>query len=73
MLIDDDRFRRLEARAAERGASVAQLVREAIDQAFPDESLDRLRAGDLLLAAPQMPVADWPEMKTELLERFASD
>lgn len=68
ILIDEERFRRLEAHASSRGASVAELVREAIDQAFPDETADRRRAAEMLLAAPQMPVEDWPEMKRELLE-----
>ncbi len=71
VLIDEARWRRLEAAAERRGESVAALVREAIDQAFPDPSSDRRRAGELLLSAEPMTVCDWAEMKDDLLSKRA--
>lgn len=67
VLLDEAQYRRLEEHAARRGESVAALVREAIDERFPDERLDRRRAGELLLDARPMNVGDWTVMKEELL------
>lgn len=68
ILLDEDQYRRLEKHASRRGESVAALVREAIDQRFPDEIGDRRRAGELLLAAEPMSVSDWASMKEEILD-----
>lgn len=70
ILLDEDRYDRLERRSSETGASVGALIREAIDVAFPGVPTDRERAADLLLAAPAMPVADWPAMKDELEQAY---
>lgn len=37
ILLDEGRYARLEERASRRGASVATLVREAIDIAYPQD------------------------------------
>ncbi len=58
---------RLRRRAERTGASIGELVREAIDLAYPDES-PALSAADGaagLLDAEPMPVDDWPVMKAE--------
>lgn len=68
VLLSEGQYRRLEEHAERRGESVAALVREAIDQRFPDESVGRRRAGELLLAAEPMPVDDWASMKDEMLD-----
>lgn len=73
VLLDEAQYRRLEEHAARRGESVAALVREAIDERFPDERLDRRRAGDLLLDARPMDVDDWTAMKEELLGAVCED
>lgn len=71
VLIDDARMTRLEREAERRGSSVATLVREAIDGAFPDDTPTRREAGRLLLDAPPLPVADWAELKNEVEGMYA--
>lgn len=67
ILVDDERFRRLERVAKHRGTSVAQVVRDAIDFILtPEELEERSAAVRRLLDAPDMPVDDWPVMKREI-------
>lgn len=70
ILLDDDRYERLEARARARGTSIATLVREAIDSRYPavdDEA--RHQAFLRLMAAEPVPVPDDPrDLKREILE-----
>jgi hypothetical protein len=68
ILLDEERHRRISALAAERGVSVATVVREAIDRglAMPDER--RRAAGRRLLAAAPMPVPEPSELRAELDE-----
>ena len=40
--LTDDQMRRLRRAAGERGTSIAALIRDAEDQAVPDEAQDRL-------------------------------
>ena len=68
VLLDADRYDRLARRAAERGTSVATLVREAIDVAFPAVDPDKVAAVDELLAAEPMPVPDVDDLLRELDE-----
>lgn len=65
-LLDEDRYSRLEQQAARRGASVATLMREAIDTAFPLDGPSRSEAASRLLNAEPIPVIDWAIMKTEI-------
>ncbi|MDP8969068.1 MAG: ribbon-helix-helix domain-containing protein [Actinomycetota bacterium] len=67
ILLDEERYARLERRAQRRGASVAALIREAVDTAFPPEDQDPEQAARVLLDAEPIPVDDWPAMKNELL------
>lgn len=73
ILLDEGRYARLEQRAVRRGASVATLVREAIDIAFPQDELDRAAAATRILAAEPITVGDWPTMKTELDDMYDPD
>ncbi|MFV0306525.1 MAG: antitoxin, partial [Desertimonas sp.] len=57
VMIDRGQRERLERHARARGASVATLVREAIDLAFPGD-VDRAAAARAVLAAAPMPVPD---------------
>ncbi len=66
VLIDDERHRRLEVEASRRGVAVAVLVREALDAAYPTTAEERRAAGDRVLAAQPMPVADVEEPRAEL-------
>jgi plasmid stability protein len=76
LLLDDELHRRLREIAAQRGISMGALIREAIDDKLSrsqDAQEVRARAIDKLLAAPPMPVDDWPVMKKQMLEdRYAS-
>jgi len=69
VMIDKDRRERLERRAKDRGTSVATLVREAIDLAYPSDDERRRAAGDAILAAEPMEVPDSiEELRAELDE-----
>ena len=70
VLLDAQRYERLEQLARRRGASVATIVREAIDAAFPDDVLDRAEAAEHILAAEPLPVDDWDHMKNELASYY---
>lgn len=63
VLLDEERYDRLEREAARRGSPVVTVVREAVDRLLAEET-DRRAAGDRLLAAPPMQVDDWSEMKS---------
>lgn len=68
MLLDEKQFRRLEREAARRGASVADVIRDAID-ALPDDLAARRAAADRILAAQPMAVpATVEELKAEIAE-----
>jgi hypothetical protein len=71
ILLDEDRYRRLERAAVGRGAPVAAVVREAIDRYFGVEQVDRRAAGDRLLGAELMEVGEWSEMKRRLAEEMS--
>ncbi len=73
LLLDDDLHQRLRETAAQRGISLGALIREAIDEKLSRVQDARAKAIDKLLAAPPMPVDDWPVMKKQMLEdRYAS-
>lgn len=58
VLIDDDRFERLQTEAAQQRVPVAVLVREAIDAAYPATDAARRAAGTAVLDAEPMAVSD---------------
>lgn len=71
LLLDEDRYARLERRAAETGRSVAAVIRDAIDEKLAHDERAARRgaaAADLLAASapgyPQEP--EWREVKGEL-------
>jgi hypothetical protein len=69
ILIDDARYRRLEAVARARRLSVAAVIRDAIDAALPADLAKKQRAASALLAAEPMPVPETvEELKAELDE-----
>lgn len=68
VLLDEERYARLEERAQRTGASVGALIRAAIDIAYPGAPNDRERAGRELLDADPIPVMDWPDLKQDLLD-----
>jgi len=66
VLLDEDRYQRLERAARARRTSVATLVREAVDAAFPAEPRPRAEAGRRLLDAEPIAVEDWDRLKGEV-------
>jgi hypothetical protein len=72
ILLDEDRYARLERRARERGCSIATLIREAIDDKLGAAADDEARraAGEWLLAAPAPDARepDWAESKRAMVD-----
>jgi len=66
ILLDDERHERITVAAQERGVSVATVVREAIDRGLPTAEHRRRNAARRLLEAPDMPVPDVAELRSEL-------
>lgn len=68
ILIEEAQRQRLERVAAARGTSVATVVREAIDLAFPADAEQRSAAAAAVLAAEPMDVPGVDELLDELDE-----
>ena len=70
VLLDEDRWHRLEVEATRRQVSVAAVVRDAIDVVLAPTDLDQRRAAaDAILRAEPMPVPDDPaDLRRELDE-----
>jgi hypothetical protein len=67
ILIDEQRYRRIAARARERKTSVATIVREAIDFALPADVEKKRAAWERIKAAEPMEVpASVEDLKAEL-------
>jgi hypothetical protein len=68
LLLDEERYRKLEVEAKHRHVSVAAVIRDAIDR-MPSDADRRRRAIEFVLAAPPTPVPDDPrELRRELDE-----
>jgi hypothetical protein len=68
VLVDVTQRERLERAAAERGVSVASLVRAAIDVVYPPQATSRAKAAAAVLAADPMPAPVVDELVAELDE-----
>jgi hypothetical protein len=66
VLIDQDRWARLEYEAERRNVSVSTLVREAIDERFPSRSDERRAALRAVLEADPMAVPGPDDLRREL-------
>jgi hypothetical protein len=66
VLLDDDRYRRLESAARRRRVSVATVVRDAIDHDLGTPALGRAAAGRRFLDAPPMEAGSLEELLEEL-------
>lgn len=69
ILLDDERYQRLQREALESGRSVAGIIREAIDLRFSTGDAARIEAGRLLIAEfsdSAEPEPDWSESKVVL-------
>jgi hypothetical protein len=68
ILLDEDRYLRLAQRAQTSGRSVAALVRDAIDQAFPHSAPRRKQAAQQIASASGMEAGDPGDLRRELEE-----
>lgn len=68
VLVERQQYRALESAAADRGVSVASLVREAIDSYLATDPQARRAAGQRLLDADPMDVGPPHELRAELDE-----
>ena len=66
ILIDEERYQRLERAAEKSRRSVAAAIREAIDLAYPADLEEKREAAEAILSAPQIEVPDIAELKREL-------
>lgn len=67
ILLDDARYRRVEAAARKRKTSVAAVIRDALDHSLAVEPEGKRRAAAELLAADPAPVPESvEELKSEL-------
>ena len=74
ILLDEDRWQRLDREATRRNVPVATVVRDAIDATLPpaDRRAAKRAAADALLAAEPIPVPDDPaDLKREIDEARA--
>jgi len=72
VLIDEERWQRLQSEAGQRHVSVSTLVREAIDLQYPVGEERRRAALARLLAAEPMEVPDVADLRRELDEARAA-
>ncbi len=68
VLLDDDRFERLQRLSAERGVSIGSLVRRAVDVAFPIDGERRSAAATAILDAGAMPSPKLDDLRAELAD-----
>jgi hypothetical protein len=66
VLIDQDRWVRLERESERRGVPVAVLVRDAIDERYPSGAPERRAALQAVLQAEPMTVPEPDELHEEL-------
>lgn len=70
LLLDEERYARLERRATASNRSVAAVVRDAIDIAYPERSPDREEAFDDFLSGPLADHGGPEDVKREILARY---
>ena len=66
VLIDQERWSRLELEAEQRHITVSRLVREAIDERYPSRSQERRLALQMALDANPMDVPETESLRVEL-------
>lgn len=71
VLLDDERYARLERRARETDRSVGAVIREAIDRAFPPRTITTEEAAEYFRTAPLMPGSSRAEdVKRDIMSRY---
>lgn len=70
VLLDEERWQRLEQQSSRTGASIGSIVRRALDDALPAPGGDAATAAAVLLDAEPMRVGDWAAQKREMLDEL---
>lgn len=70
VLLDEDRYARLERRAGETNRSIGALVREAIDVAYPNSGPTREQAFEILRSSPPADHGSPEDVKREILSVY---
>lgn len=71
LLLDEEQYGRVAAKAERDKTSVAAVIRNAISRDLDDAAARRRAAGEAILAAEPMPVPHDPaDMKREIYEAF---
>ncbi len=72
VLLDDERYHRLQRESERSGAAVGELVRRAIDREYPSDLERRAAAAERLLGAspPPGPEPDWEAVKDDMLDEL---
>ena len=70
LLLDEERYARLERRAAATDRSVAALIRDAIDVAYPERTLSREDAFEDFLSGPPADHGSVADVKRDILSRY---
>lgn len=73
VLLDEQRFARLSDTARRRGTTVAALVRDAIDDAYPADGHTPDEAAERLLARPALDLDTWDDAKRHIEDSFGRD
>lgn len=68
VLLDEERYAWLERVAQQQGTTVAALVRDALDRAYPIEGLRADVAADRFLTRPPVDLGSWEDAKGEIEE-----
>lgn len=68
ILIEEDRYARLEHIARARGTTVAALVRAALDEVYPSETLSARTAAERFLERAPIDIGVWEDAKQEIEE-----
>lgn len=66
LLLDDDRYARVQRRAAATRRSVGAVIREAIDVALPPETMSKQQAAEHFRTAPLMDIGSPEEIQREI-------
>lgn len=73
VLLDEERYAWLQRLAQQRGTTVAALVRDALDRAYPVEQLPADVAADRFLSRPPVDLGSWEEAKHEIEDGLERD
>lgn len=70
VLLDEERYSRLQRRAEETNRSIGAVVREAIDVAYPDRKMTRSEALGILRDAPLADHGSPEDVKRDILSTY---